>query len=341
MPETTIFTGVRVFDGLRFLAEPRDVLVRGERIAEVAAAPVAAPSGAVVIRGGALFPGFVDAHVHLSFSHASLVARGGVTTVIDLGEPEAFAFAEHPPLTVRAAGPLLTAPRGYPTRSWGAGGYGLEVRDPAHARDAVARLADRGAAIVKIAVEPAGGPILDGDALTAIVREAHDRGLAAAVHALGAATVATALDAGTDVLAHVPVEPLPRALVRAIVSRGVAVISTLRAFGASRAARENLHDLARAGCRIVYGTDLGNGDIAPGLDVDELQLIGDAFDSSEKALAAATSVAGAYAKHGGRIEAGAPADLVHVASYSTLEDLRAPRSVWKNGTRLTGDGEAR
>jgi imidazolonepropionase-like amidohydrolase len=69
--------------------------------------------------------------------------------------------------------------------------------------------------------------------------------------------------------------------------------------------------------------------------VDELLLIAGAFDSVEKALAAATSVAGAYARHGGRIEAGAPADLVHVAAFETLDDLRKRKSVWKNGTRLT------
>src|SRR5205823_3296045 len=120
------FSGARVFDGERFLEDPRDVLTR-EGIIEAVERTIPAPERARRIEGGFLFPGFVDAHVHLSFSDPESVARGGVTTVLDLGEPEPYAFSPHPPLRFRGAGPLLTAAGGYPTKSWGANGYGLEL----------------------------------------------------------------------------------------------------------------------------------------------------------------------------------------------------------------------
>ena len=329
----TLFANVRLFDGATFVEGTCDVLVREGRVASIGP-DIGAPD-AERIDGGTLFPGFVDAHVHLSFATADAVAAGGVTTVIDLGEPEAFAFAEHPPLTVRTAGPMLTAPRGYPTRSWGAGGYGLELHDAREAREAVAFLADRGAGMIKVAIEPAGGPILDADVMTAVTGAAHARSLLVAAHALGAASVATALDAEADVLAHTPVEPLPHHLAGAVAKRGIAVLSTIRAFGSARSTLENLAALASAGVRIAYGTDLGNDGIRPGLDVDELEMLAGALGGAERALAAATSVAGEYARYGGRVEPGAPADLVWVAAYEKLGDLRGAKVVWKNGTRLT------
>jgi hypothetical protein len=125
-----VFAGACVFDGTQFLEGPHDVLVRDGRLEGIEQS--LSPIGGLPRReGGFLFPGFVDAHVHLSFSDPEAVVRGGVTTVLDLGAPLDYAFAPHPPVRFRVAGPLLTAPRGYPTTSWGAEGYGLEVLDAA------------------------------------------------------------------------------------------------------------------------------------------------------------------------------------------------------------------
>src|ERR1700760_3589849 len=44
--------------------------------------------------------------------------------------------------------------------------------------------------------------------------------------------------------------------------RGRAVISTLAAFGGSPAAVDNLRRLRAAGATVLYGTDLGNLDVA-------------------------------------------------------------------------------
>ncbi|MFN2641236.1 MAG: amidohydrolase family protein [Actinomycetota bacterium] len=303
-----------------------------DAIVEAVGHSLPVPPDAIQRRGGTLFPGFVDAHVHLSLSSADAVARGGVTTVLDLGAPDAYAFAAHPPLTYRTAGPLLTAPGGYPTRSWGAGGYGLEIDGESEARSAVARLADQGAAMIKVAIEPREGPVLALEILRAVTASAGKRSLRVAAHALDAASVGIALQCGAGVLAHTPVDRLPDNLVRSLGAAGVTVVSTVRAFGAGKAARHNLAALAAAGCPVAYGTDLGNGAIRPGLDTRELAIIAEATGSISAALTAATKGAGTVAGARGNIFAGGPADLVWTPER---EDVPGDRNeVWKDGARL-------
>lgn len=327
---TVVFRGVALFDGVRFADGPRDVLVRGGMVEQVGAR-LGTQQGAEERKGGALFPGFVDAHVHLSFSDALHVARGGVTGVLDLGAPPDYAFAAHLPLRYRSAGPLLTAPGGYPTRSWGAGGYGLEVADAGAAREAVATVAGRGASVIKLAVEPREGPVLPEPVLEAAVGEAHERGLKVAAHALDAASVRAALAAGVDVLAHAPLERLPAEVVSGLGERHAGVISTVRAFGDSEAARLNLAALVEAGCRVYYGTDLGNGSIRPGIDAAELEIIAGATGGRDAALRAATSDSGTLAEAGGKVVQGLAADLVWVPAFAGLGDLAGRKEVWIAG----------
>ncbi|HVE92871.1 MAG TPA: amidohydrolase family protein [Actinomycetota bacterium] len=326
----TLFRAVRVFDGSRFLDGPRDVLVRGGVVHSVAAG---LDAGARVHKpeGGMLLPGFVDAHVHLSFADPAVVAAGGVTTVLDLGAPLAYVRRDQSPLTFRFAGPLITSPGGYPTRSWGSRGYGLEVRGPQEARDAVTLLADMGATVVKVAIEPAEGPVPDTSTLSAAVSQAHSIGLRVAAHALDASSVRKALDAGADLLAHMPVDELPDDVISELARRGTTIISTVRAFGAAPETMANLRRLVEAGVPVVYGTDLGNGPIRPGIDVLELQLLAEALGGMEAALASATSGAGALAGSGGTLAPGERADLVWVPKLDRMQDLASSKKVWIGG----------
>ena len=327
-----LFKDVTLFDGERFADHPRDVAVLFGAVSAVDEGISISGTGEVErVEGGFLFPGFVDAHVHLSMSEPAAVAAGGVTGVLDLGSPLAYAFSEHHPLRFAAAGPLITARRGYPTTSWGANGYGLEVADPSQARDAVALLADSGAAIIKVAIEPDGGPTLDARTLSAVADAAHRRGLKVAAHALSADAVREALTAGVDVLAHTPMEQLPEDLIASLGATGVTVISTLRAFGAHDSTRENLAALAAAGCPVAYGTDLGNGSIRPGIDPAELELLEHALGDRARALAAATSVSGALAGAGGRIAPDLPADLLWVPRFDSFDDLARDARIWIGG----------
>ncbi|MGH2830500.1 MAG: amidohydrolase family protein, partial [Actinomycetota bacterium] len=271
-------------------------------------------------------------HVHLSFAKPGDVARGGVTAVLDLGAPADYAFAEHPPVRFRATGPLLTAPGGYPTRSWGANGYGLAVHGPEQARTAVATLAQRGAAMIKVALH--GEPALDEDTLHEIVDAAHARSVRAVAHALTVEAVRRAAAAGADALAHTPVEPLPGDVAAACGRRHMTVISTVRAFGDGRAARDNLAALDAAGCTVVYGTDLGNEDVAPGADPDELRIVAAALGSADAAWRAATSAGASFAGFdGGCVAEGAPADLVLLDELD-FDALRTPRAVLIGGERV-------
>ena len=102
---------------------------------------------------GFLMPGVADRHVHIRLADPGAVLLGGVTAVRDLAwaPDEIFALAnasELPTFTgpvIRAAGPMLTAPGGYPTASsWAPPGTGRELAGPEDAAAAVAELADHG-----------------------------------------------------------------------------------------------------------------------------------------------------------------------------------------------------
>ncbi|MBS2020891.1 MAG: amidohydrolase family protein [Deltaproteobacteria bacterium] len=266
------------------------------------------PEGADVldVSGHWLCPMVLDAHVHLAFvaglkeplpedAQARLVSLSktlvsqGVAAVLDLGMPvSALPLAQRlAPLTVITAGPLLCAPRGYPTQSWGAGGFGLELDSEHAAREAVAKVVSLGATLVKLSLD-ARFPLLKPEVAKAAADEAHRRGLTVCAHALEVAGVRAALAAGVDVLAHTPAEPLPEALVKDLGARKVTVLSTLHAFGGSEALLDNLARLKGAGARVVYGTDLGNQDTAPTVLEAELTLLERAGLSPQEIVHACT-----------------------------------------------------
>jgi imidazolonepropionase-like amidohydrolase len=298
------------------------VAVDGARIVGEAAAP---PPGAKVLdaRGLTIVPAIVDAHVHLCVAGeppeiARREAEGGVAAVLDLAAPERLLPLRHPPLRVRFAGPMLTAPGGYPTRSWGRTGEGLEVGSPEKAREAVRRLAAAGAAFVKLAFDRRF-PLLAPEVARAAGDEAHRLGLRVAAHALDVASVRAALEAGADVLAHTPRDTLPPDLLARM--KGKWVISTLHAFGVDP---QRLTALAAAGANVAYGTDLGNEDTHPGIDARELALVAAAgLDPLEVATRGAASLLG-FADLG-RFARGCAASLIAVRTTAP-EHLAQP--VW-------------
>jgi imidazolonepropionase-like amidohydrolase len=94
-----LFTDVRIIDGASSRAYPGEVLVQGERIAEVAEAPRTLPrAGAEVVDGAGrtLMPGLTEAHAHLSFAGAK-----------DLHEFTRIPVEEHLLLTIENAKLLL------------------------------------------------------------------------------------------------------------------------------------------------------------------------------------------------------------------------------------------
>ena len=262
---------------------PAEVAVENGRIVALGEVDPSLPE--VDVSGRWIAPGFVDSHVHLAYlPDAKGMADGGVVVAVDLAAPIETLAAPPSELELLSAGPMITAIGGYPTQSWGANGYGLEVADVDAAVAAVGQLADAGARVIKVPVTTA--PVLDAAQLAAVVEAAHARDLLVAAHALGDADAAAAAEAGCDVLAHTPVEPLSDATVAQWADR--AVISSLRAFGASSDAIDNLRRLREAGATVLYGTDFGNTRTA-GIDGTELEHLAAAGLDGEAILAAGTA----------------------------------------------------
>lgn len=83
----------------------------------------------------ALLPGFIELHAHLRLGQVppDIVLRHGLTTVRETGGPLAPPSGGDGRLRLLAAGPILTAPRGYPVPVFGPA-PALEVADVPAAR---------------------------------------------------------------------------------------------------------------------------------------------------------------------------------------------------------------
>ena len=282
---------------------------------------------------GFLMPAIADRHVHVRLADPGAVLLGGVAAVRDLAWPadEIFALADASELPsfngplIRAAGPMLTGRGGYPTKaSWAPPGTGLELDGPEHTARAVNELASRGAGVIKVSLNAEAGPTPSDAELTALVESAHGRGLPVAAHVQGVGQAERAVGAGLDEFAHAPwTERLSEQLLEA-AARTMRVVSTLDilSFGdvtaELRTACDNLVRFRAAGGQVVYGTDLGNGAIPPGIDVREALLLHEAVRMSpEEVLTAMTAT---------RLEPGAPADLIALGR-DPLEEVDALRDL--------------
>ncbi|MFC4039422.1 amidohydrolase family protein [Dactylosporangium siamense] len=390
----TVLRAAWLFDGTAdtLMPDPTVILDGGTITAVGTALPV--PAGATVVDLGAatLLPGLVDTHVHLAFdasadpvgnlaarddaealtamtAAARHAARGGVTTVRDLGDRgygsllvRAAAAADPTLPTVVAAGPPITSPGGHCHYLGGA------VDGVDGVRAAVRERADRGVDVIKIMAS--GGNLTPGslpevsqfgpDELRAAVTEAHRLGLPVTAHAHGTQAVADALAAGVDGLEHVSfmsadgVDPIPDAVLAAIVGQRVAIGMTVGfvpvpGFAPPPAVLSRLPlmiaGLGRmhaAGAVMTAGTDAGIGPVKPHdvlrSAVAQLAQIG---MTPAAALRAATSVAATTCGLGrrkGRLVPGYDADVLAVDG-DPLRDpgaLHRIRAVYVRGVALDG-----
>jgi imidazolonepropionase-like amidohydrolase len=168
------------------------------------------------------------------------------------------------------------------------------------------------------------GPTPSDAALAAICDAARAAELPVTAHAQGRGQVERALGAGVDELAHTPwTDRLSDEVLQTAASR-LRIVSTLDilSFGRDtpeiRTALDNLRRFHVAGGTIVYGTDLGNGSIPPGIHDREARLMVEAGMESEEVLEAMIRAP---------LEPGAPADLIALAGnplddLATLDDVR-------------------
>ena len=323
------------------------LVVRAGRIEEITSAAPSNTLRSVNANGRYIAPAFIDSHVHLAYRFsAPELARGGIAAAVDLAAPISLLAKDLEPLQTILAGPMVTALTGYPTRSWGSDGYGLEISGVQAAREAVDHLHAAGARVIKLPVGDATGggalsmaknpSILSDREMKAIADQAHAHGMRVVAHALNDIDVLRAAVAGVDVLAHTPTEPLSDATVQAWAGR--AVISTLAAFPDLAEPAENLRRLQAGGATVLYGTDMGYTTF-PGINPQELELLGKAGLDSQAILAAGTTVPAQFWGFGdglGTLAAG------HAASFLILDadperdllTLSRPVAVYLNGVRL-------
>ncbi len=236
---------------------------------------------------------------------------------------------DHPRVVV--AGPIVSVPGGYPGSHWGPDIH-LSVRGPDDARTQVDGLLDRGADVIKIALEAAGAhelPMLSDAEIGAIAATAHARGVRVIAHVDVSASLERAADNGVDAAAHMVRDRLPDRLIQKLVARGFHIVPTLRVFGVTpdgnHVMLDNLRRFAAAGGKVALGDDWGNRGTTTGMPWGELQLFERAGMSPMQIIIAATRN-GAWAcnrdRDLGALEPGRLADLFVVAGDPTAE-LRA------------------
>jgi imidazolonepropionase-like amidohydrolase len=305
------------------------VVCDGGRIEWVGSARLAPEADDELEVDGFLMPAAADRHVHIGLADPGAVLLGGVTAVRDLAWPPDVIFpladaselpAFNGPL-IRAAGPMLTAPGGYPTNDrWAPPGTGLEIRGAEEGAKAVVALADRGAAVIKVSLNAEAGPTPTDGELAAIVQSARERGLPVTAHVQGKGQAERAVGAGVNEFAHCPwSERLSEAVLEA-AAKAVRIVSTLdiwsygKVTAELRTAADNMARFRAAGGTVVYGTDLGNGAIPPGIDVREVLLLRETVGMTPDEILEALVA--------GPLEPGAPADLIALAG-DPREDLTA------------------
>lgn len=186
-------------------------------------------------------------------------------------------------------------------------------------------------------------------ALKGIVKAAHERNLKVAVHATEVATYRQAVEAGADIILHVPMkEKFPEDLAKTIAEKGIAVAPTLimmEAFcmsgknGYEPHHYQNAEDAVRLlhqnGVRILAATDANPGSFAPAVGYGEtlhheMRLLSKTGLSDPEVLAAATgNVANAFGfSEIGRIAPGKQANLL------LLDERKYIRSIWVRGELL-------
>ena len=326
------------------------VLGRDEIVAAGTADEVVLPRDVRTVdaTGTTVAPGFIDAHVHIGLAPPGSVVASGVTTVRDLAWPpdriwklvERSRAGDFSGPRIVAAGQMLTAPGGYPlSAAWAPPGTGRAVAGPTEAPPAVADQADRGATVIKVALNPPAGPVLDASTLAAIVSAAHRRSLRVTGHVHGLTELRKAVDAGVDELAHMlmSTEAIPEGLLRRMVDQDMTIVPTLAVrFGRDRRiAVDNLRRFIAAGGRVVYGTDLGNAGPRPGIDPREVKAMARAGMSPLDIIASATVESARYLELDatGVLGPGKLADIILLRGDATtdVKALTRVEKVWRSG----------
>ncbi len=320
------------------------------------------PAGSEIIdlHDAYVLPGFINCHVHSGYNTDNLKewAQSGVTAVRDLGNfkhPPNQAFGVRDNLLednmnarLIATGPLITTINGY-------GNY--EVASPEDAETKTEELINKGADLIKIAIEDdlqgRLWPMLSLEEVTTIVQTAHRLKKKVSAHISRTKHVNMAVAGDADDLAHMPIDNVPDSIITSVVVQDVYWVPTLELWkhvsdrynlNWDILAIDNLHRFSKAGGKVALGTDYDGYD-APfelGMPMQEIQLMQQAGMSPMQIIIAATKNAAAVCdmeNELGTIEPGKIADIIVVSTnpLDNLQVLSDVQIVIHNGKIIKGD----
>ena len=313
----------------------------------------------------------------LGVVHAEQTLMAGFTTVRNVGAGsfgdvalrDAINDGDIPGPRMLVSGPPIGITGGHCSDNnllpaeYGISGEGV-ADGPWAARTAVRRTIKYGADLIKTCSTGGvlskgtrvGAPQYTVEELTALVDEAHSRGLKVASHAHGAQGIINALHAGADTIEHasfIDEEGIRLAIANnAALSMDIYVTEYILGEGASAGIleeslekermtgstqRANFRKAVEAGATIVYGTDAG---VYPhGQNAKQFSRMVRFGMTPLQAIQSATMTAADVMGLGyevGKIEAGYTADFVAVKGnpLDTIELLESPSYVIKNGVRV-------
>lgn len=350
------------------------VLIRDDTVEAVLPAtavtdqPILAPPCCTIM------PGVINSHCHRIHSASERRQRWlthGVTSIGDVGAPLTAmkALTESPAgatATAAFSGPMLTPPNGYPLPVHSPQ-HALEVSCPAAGRDAVKRLADQGATLIKISFEPgpirAHWPQFDPETARAICAQARTLGMVVRCHVEDVSGLKPALDAGVHVIDHVPhrwtarmqmqpvlhtvggeTGPVPyyRALLERMVREDIIMVPTLDVLSRSPWNGPQLYEPVRAfnvmGGRIGLGNDYPYRRTDAGMPLREMHLLAKAGLSAQNILTAATktSAAACNLANRGTLAPGMKADMLVLSGnpHADISVLSSPLHIIKDGIQI-------
>jgi imidazolonepropionase-like amidohydrolase len=330
------------------------VIEQGRIMAVGAADTVKIPLHAeqIDLQGAAILPGLINAHIHQGYDEEKLKtwAQGGVTTVRDMAAftmdgkwfTQRDALNQHATnARLVAVGPFVTVPGGYPIVPWG--GAGITVTSPEEAAQETEQLLQKGADLIKIALESGlifgqTIPQLSLEETTALVKVAHEHGTVVTAHITAIQDLDRAIRAGVDDIAHMVVNgPLPEELIQRIIEADMYWVPTLELWHgvqqdypggrAHQIGIENLRKFVQAGGKVALGTDYAgySSEFDLGMPIREIEFMQAAGMTPMQIIVAATKHAAKVCNlenEIGTLEPGKIADIL-IVKGDPLEDLHA------------------